>query len=48
MAGYELHESSMPGDVVIVRNSGERTVEPSNGLNGRNLSRADWKAGSAL
>ncbi|WP_267133415.1 hypothetical protein [Streptomyces sp. RB17] len=34
--------------MVIVRNSGERTVDPANGLNGRNLSWADWKAGSAV
>ncbi|MFJ7962194.1 Ig-like domain-containing protein [Streptomyces sp. NPDC096324] len=47
-AGYRFYESSMLGDVVVVRNSGERTVEASNGLNGWNLSWADWKAGSAL
>ncbi|WP_405834478.1 Ig-like domain-containing protein [Streptomyces sp. NBC_01176] len=46
--GYEFYASSMLGDVVVVRNSGERTVEPSNGLNGWNLSWSDWKAGSAL
>ncbi|MGW3145251.1 MULTISPECIES: L,D-transpeptidase [Streptomyces] len=48
VAGYKFYESSMLGDVVIVTNSGERTVEASNGLNGWNLSWADWKAGSAL
>ncbi|MFJ3304130.1 Ig-like domain-containing protein [Streptomyces sp. NPDC086549] len=48
VAGYKFYESSMLGDVVIVKNSGEKTVEPSNGLNGWNLSWADWKAGSAL
>jgi lipoprotein-anchoring transpeptidase ErfK/SrfK len=46
--GYEFYESSMLGDVVIVKNSGEKTVDPANGLNGWNLSWADWKAGSAL
>ncbi|WP_436847452.1 L,D-transpeptidase [Streptomyces aureus] len=46
--GYRFYESSMLGDVVVVENSGERTVEASNGLNGWNLSWADWKAGSAL
>lgn len=46
--GYQFYESSMLGDVVIVKNSGEKTVEPSNGLNGWNLSWADWKAGSAV
>ncbi|MDQ0597647.1 hypothetical protein QF037_001992 [Streptomyces canus] len=47
VAGYKFYESSMLGDVVIVRNSGERTVDPANGLNGWNLSWEDWKAGSA-
>ncbi|MEU3521286.1 Ig-like domain-containing protein [Streptomyces sp. NPDC006654] len=46
--GYTFYDSSMLGDVVIVKNSGEKTVEASNGLNGWNLSWADWKAGSAL
>ncbi|MET7736048.1 Ig-like domain-containing protein [Streptomyces sp. NPDC005402] len=46
--GYEFYESSLLGDVVIVKNSGEKTVEPSNGLNGWNLSWSDWKAGSAV
>ncbi|MCX4766320.1 Ig-like domain-containing protein [Streptomyces sp. NBC_01275] len=48
VAGYKFYASSMLGDVVIVKNSGEKTVEPSNGLNGWNLSWADWKAGSAV
>ncbi|MFD9430199.1 Ig-like domain-containing protein [Streptomyces sp. NPDC060002] len=48
VAGYEYYVSSMLGDVVIVRNSGEKTVEAANGLNGWNLSWADWTAGSAL
>ncbi|MFD6298511.1 Ig-like domain-containing protein [Streptomyces sp. NPDC060235] len=46
--GHRFYDSSMLGDVVVVVNSGERTVEASNGLNGWNLSWADWKAGSAL
>ncbi|MFI9833407.1 Ig-like domain-containing protein [Streptomyces sp. NPDC051913] len=46
--GYRFYDSSMLGDVVIVRNSGEKTVDPANGLNGWNLSWSDWKAGSAL
>ncbi|MFF7333072.1 Ig-like domain-containing protein [Streptomyces sp. NPDC090306] len=46
--GYKFYESSMLGDVVIVKNSGEKTVEPDNGLNGWNLSWSDWRAGSAL
>lgn len=48
VAGYKFYESSMLGDVVIVGNSGERTVEASNGLNGWYLSWSDWKAGSAV
>ncbi|SOE07879.1 Ig-like domain-containing protein [Streptomyces sp. Ag109_G2-15] len=48
VAGYKFYESSMLGDVVIVKNSGEKTVDPANGLNGWNLSWADWKAGSAV
>ncbi|MEV7072151.1 Ig-like domain-containing protein [Streptomyces sp. NPDC093990] len=46
--GYRFYDSSLLGDVVTVKNSGERTVEASNGLNGWNLSWSDWKAGSAL
>ncbi|MEV7737522.1 Ig-like domain-containing protein [Streptomyces sp. NPDC088921] len=46
--GYQFYESSMLGDVVIVKNSGDKTVEASNGLNGWNLSWSDWKAGSAV
>ncbi|MEV6050873.1 Ig-like domain-containing protein [Streptomyces sp. NPDC052107] len=48
VAGYKFYESSMLGDVVVVKNSGEETVDPANGLNGWNLSWADWKAGSAV
>jgi lipoprotein-anchoring transpeptidase ErfK/SrfK len=33
---------SMSGDVVIVKNSHDRTVDPANGLNGWNMSWADW------
>ncbi|MFJ4621072.1 Ig-like domain-containing protein [Streptomyces sp. NPDC088812] len=48
VAGYAFYESSMLGDVVVVENSTRSTVDPSNGLNGWNMSWADWKAGSAL
>ncbi|MEU4153614.1 Ig-like domain-containing protein [Streptomyces sp. NPDC026659] len=34
---------SMVGDVVVVKNSHDRTVAPDNGLNGWNMSWADWK-----
>ena len=47
-AGYKFYESSMLGDVVIVKNSGEKTVAASNGLNGWNLTWDQWKSGSAL
>ncbi|MEU1421767.1 Ig-like domain-containing protein [Kitasatospora sp. NPDC005751] len=46
--GYKFYKSSMIGDVVEVVNSGDKTVEPSNGLNGWNLGWAAWKAGSAV
>ncbi|MCQ4211850.1 L,D-transpeptidase [Streptomyces longispororuber] len=45
--GARFYRSSMVGDVVEVRRSGEETVAPANGLNGWNLSWAQWKAGSA-
>ena len=35
---------SMTGDVVIVKNSNDRTVDPDNGLNGWNMSWEKWKA----
>ncbi|MDX2594552.1 MULTISPECIES: Ig-like domain-containing protein [Streptomyces] len=34
---------SMIGDVVVVKHSHDRTVDPANGLNGWNMSWADWK-----
>ncbi|WP_441250553.1 L,D-transpeptidase [Kitasatospora sp. McL0602] len=43
----KFYASSMTGDVVEVVNSGDRTVSPSNGLNGWNMTWAEWKAGSA-
>ncbi len=43
-----FYQSSMVGDVVEVLNSGDRTVAPDNGLNGWNLTWAEWRAGSAL
>ncbi|MDN3029552.1 Ig-like domain-containing protein [Streptomyces sp. S.PB5] len=47
-AGYWFYNNSMIGDVVVVQNTGDKTVAPDNGLNGWNLSWADWKAGSAV
>ncbi|MBW5481964.1 L,D-transpeptidase [Streptomyces bambusae] len=40
-------DNSLLGDVVTVTNSPDRTIKPDNGLNGWNMSWADWKAGSA-
>ncbi|MFE1953794.1 MULTISPECIES: L,D-transpeptidase [Streptomyces] len=45
--GAWFYDNSMVGDVVIVKNTGDKTVQPDNGLNGWNLSWAEWKAGSA-
>ncbi|MGM9441970.1 L,D-transpeptidase [Streptomyces murinus] len=36
-------DHSILGDVVVVKNSHEKTVDPANGLNGWNMSWADWK-----
>ncbi|MEU6285282.1 Ig-like domain-containing protein [Streptomyces sp. NPDC047028] len=38
-----FYNHSMVGDVVVVKHSHDRTVDPSNGLNGWNMSWADWK-----
>jgi hypothetical protein len=46
--GYWFYTNSIVGDVVVVKNTGDKTVAPDNGLNGWNLSWADWKAGSAV
>jgi hypothetical protein len=43
-----FYNNSLIGDVVIVKNSPDKTVAPDNGLNGWNMSWADWVAGSAL
>ncbi|MFC1402521.1 MULTISPECIES: Ig-like domain-containing protein [Streptacidiphilus] len=44
----KFYNSSITGDVVEVVNSGDKTVDPANGLNGWNLDWASWKAGSAV
>ncbi|WTT98369.1 Ig-like domain-containing protein [Streptomyces sp. NBC_00076] len=41
-----VYNNSLIGDVVVVQNTGDKTVAPDNGLNGWNMSWADWKAGS--
>ncbi|MEU4496861.1 Ig-like domain-containing protein [Streptomyces sp. NBC_00210] len=43
-----MFDNSMVGDVVIVKNSQDRTIQPDNGLNGWNMSWSAWKAGSAV
>jgi hypothetical protein len=43
-----FYSHSIIGDVVVVSNTGDKTIQPDNGLNGWNLSWADWKAGSAV
>jgi hypothetical protein len=46
--GAWFYNNSMIGDVVVVQNTGDRTVAPDNGLNGWNMSWEQWKAGSAI
>ncbi|MEH0544907.1 Ig-like domain-containing protein [Streptomyces sp. B21-105] len=43
-----FYDQSLIGDVVVVKNSPDKTVAPDNGLNGWNLSWAEWTAGSAV
>lgn len=43
-----LYDHSIVGDVVIVKNSKDKTIAPDNGLNGWNMSWSAWKAGSAV
>ncbi|MEV6760604.1 Ig-like domain-containing protein [Streptomyces sp. NPDC051105] len=45
---YWMYSHSIVGDVVVISNTGDKTVAPDNGLNGWNLNWADWKAGSAV
>ncbi|WP_405795328.1 Ig-like domain-containing protein [Streptomyces sp. NBC_01506] len=45
--GAWFFDNSIVGDVVIVKNSPDKTIAPDNGLNGWNLNWADWQAGSA-
>jgi lipoprotein-anchoring transpeptidase ErfK/SrfK len=43
-----FYDNSLIGDVVIVKNSPDKTVTPDNGLNGWNMSWSAWTAGSTL
>ncbi|KUL23428.1 L,D-transpeptidase [Streptomyces regalis] len=47
-AGYWFYTNSIVGDVVVVQNTGDKTIAPDNGLNGWNMDWAQWKAGSAV
>ncbi|MCX5399356.1 Ig-like domain-containing protein [Streptomyces sp. NBC_00102] len=42
-----FYNHSLIGDVVIVKNSPDKTISPDNGLNGWNMSWAEWTADSA-
>ncbi|WP_328372245.1 Ig-like domain-containing protein [Streptomyces sp. NBC_00445] len=41
-----FYDNSLVGDVVIVKNSPDKTVAPDNGLNGWNMPWSQWLAGS--
>ncbi|MGW7383192.1 L,D-transpeptidase [Streptomyces sp. NPDC054794] len=43
-----MYNHSIVGDVVVVKNTGDKTVAPDNGFNGWNMDWAQWKAGSAV
>jgi lipoprotein-anchoring transpeptidase ErfK/SrfK len=43
-----FYDNSLVGDVVVVKNPADRTIQPDNGLNGWNLTWSQWLAGSAL
>ncbi|MFD4511712.1 Ig-like domain-containing protein [Streptomyces sp. NPDC058457] len=45
---YWMYTHSIIGDVVVVSNTGDKTVAPDNGLNGWNMNWTAWKAGSAV
>ncbi|MEU0741640.1 Ig-like domain-containing protein [Streptomyces sp. NPDC006134] len=46
--GAWFYNNSLIGDVVVVQNTGDKTIAPDNGLNGWNMSWEQWKAGSAI
>ncbi|MDV9176202.1 Ig-like domain-containing protein [Streptomyces sp. W16] len=43
-----FYNNSIVGDVVVISNTGDKTVAPDNGLNGWNMDWAQWKAGSEV
>ncbi|GLF94295.1 L,D-transpeptidase [Streptomyces yaizuensis] len=46
--GAWFYDNSLLGDVVIVKNSKDKTIAPDNGLNGWNMDWAQWKQGSKV
>ena len=46
--GAWFYDNSIIGDVVVVQNTGDKTIAPDNGLNGWNMDWEQWKAGSAV
>ncbi|MEV7991655.1 Ig-like domain-containing protein [Streptomyces sp. NPDC086077] len=46
--GAWFYNNSIVGDLVVVQNTGDKTIAPDNGLNGWNMSWEQWKAGSAV
>ncbi|MFE1953946.1 MULTISPECIES: L,D-transpeptidase [Streptomyces] len=42
-----FYDNSLVGDVVVVKNSHDKTISPDNGLNGWNMPWSEWTAGSA-
>ncbi|MDR3080187.1 MAG: L,D-transpeptidase family protein, partial [Streptomyces sp.] len=47
-SGAWFFNNSIIGDVVVVQNTGDKTVAPDNGLNGWNMNWTQWKEGSAV
>ncbi|MEU8503336.1 Ig-like domain-containing protein [Streptomyces brevispora] len=45
--GAWFYDNSIVGDVVIIKNSPDKTIQPDNGLNGWNMSWAEWQAPAA-
>ncbi|WP_030265518.1 L,D-transpeptidase [Streptomyces violens] len=46
--GAWFYDHSLLGDVVVMKNSPDKTIQPDNGLNGWNMDWSQWTAGSAL
>ncbi|HET6860546.1 MAG TPA: Ig-like domain-containing protein [Streptomyces sp.] len=43
LPGAWLFDQSIIGDVVVVKNSNDKQIQPDNGLNGWNMSWSEWK-----